>query len=215
MLAVKGQPEAHLEAHQNPDTTYAVEWVDIDEPDFEFSYTPGEPAPTSNDTAINFVGDQGRAKGAAHFSRCEGQIFEDGVVYFTATQGGGPAMTGPDNKAGYGRGFGQVWAYDTRTATLRCVYQSESAAVLDFPDNITTSPGGALVLCEDHNDGNYLRGLTLDGELFSIAKNNMGNGNEEFAGSTFSPDGETLFVNIQADRGLTFAIWGPWAEIGL
>jgi uncharacterized protein len=31
----------------------------------------------------------------------------------------------------------------------------------------------------------------------------------EFAGATFSPDGRTLFVNIQ-DPGLTLAIWGPW-----
>ena len=38
---------------------------------------------------------------------------------------------------------------------------------------------------------------------------------EEFAGSTFSPDGHTLFVNIQAGAGLTFAIWGPWEEIGV
>jgi secreted PhoX family phosphatase len=38
---------------------------------------------------------------------------------------------------------------------------------------------------------------------------------DEFAGSTFSPDGSTLFVNIQASAGMTFAIWGPWARIGV
>ena len=216
MLAVAGRPQAHLEAHQDTTTVHDVEWVDIDEPDFEFDYTPGEPAPTSNDTAINFVGDQGRAKGAAHFSRCEGQVFHDGVVYFTATQGGGEAMTGPDNVNGYGRGWGQVWGYDTRTQTLRCVYQSESREVLDFPDNVTTSPRGTLVLCEDHDQGNYLRGLTTEGDLFSIARNAMpGREGDEFAGSTFSPDGHTLFVNIQASRGLTFAILGDWASIGV
>jgi len=31
----------------------------------------------------------------------------------------------------------------------------------------------------------------------------------EFAGATFSPDGTTLFVNIQ-QSGLTLAITGPW-----
>jgi len=31
----------------------------------------------------------------------------------------------------------------------------------------------------------------------------------EFAGVTFSPDGGTLFVNLQKP-GLTFAIKGPW-----
>jgi uncharacterized protein len=29
------------------------------------------------------------------------------------------------------------------------------------------------------------------------------------AGATFSPDGTTLFVNVQR-RGLTLAITGPW-----
>ena len=29
------------------------------------------------------------------------------------------------------------------------------------------------------------------------------------AGSTFSPDGRTLYVNIQASNGMTVAIWGP------
>jgi secreted PhoX family phosphatase len=31
----------------------------------------------------------------------------------------------------------------------------------------------------------------------------------EFAGSTFSPDGSTLFVNMQRP-GFTIAIKGPW-----
>jgi hypothetical protein len=43
----------------------------------------------------------------------------------------------------------------------------------------------------------------------------VGRTSDEFAGSTFSPDGHTLFVNIQASRGLTFAIWGPWHRIGV
>ena len=28
-------------------------------------------------------------------------------------------------------------------------------------------------------------------------------------GATFSPDGGTLFVNIQAAQAISFAIWGP------
>ncbi len=65
------------------------------------------------------------------------------------------------------------------------------------------------------------RGLTTDGELFDIALNRLRSrtgtdrSNDEFAGSTFSPDGHTLFVNIQASAGMTFAIWGPWQEIGV
>jgi hypothetical protein len=30
-----------------------------------------------------------------------------------------------------------------------------------------------------------------------------------------SPDGGTLFVNIQAARGISFAIRGPWERIGV
>ena len=46
MLAVVGRPNLHLEAHQDTTTVHDVEWVDIDEPDVEFPYTPGEPAPS-------------------------------------------------------------------------------------------------------------------------------------------------------------------------
>jgi len=67
-----------------------------------------------------------------------------------------------------------------------------------------------------------VRGLTTDGHLWDIALNRLRRASddaprfgEEFAGSTFSPDGHTLFVNIQATAGLTFAIWGPWESIGV
>jgi secreted PhoX family phosphatase len=216
MLKVKGSPRAHLEANQRTGETYDVVWVDIDEPDFLFDYTPGEEATTSNDTAINFVGRQGRRKGGALFSRCEGQVFDDGVVYFTSTQGGGAPEDGPDGENGFGNGWGQVWGYDCRSQRLRCVYQSRNRRRLDFPDNITTSPRGTLVVCEDHDERNYLRGLTQEGEIWSIARNaTKGRTDDEFAGSTFSPDGRTLYVNIQASEGLTFAIWGPWRSIGV
>ena len=33
---------------------------------------------------------------------------------------------------------------------------------------------------------------------------------DEFAGATFSPDYSTLYVNVQASSGMSFAIWGPW-----
>jgi secreted PhoX family phosphatase len=93
--------------------------------------------------------------------------------------------------------------------------------VLDLPDNVTTSKRGTLIVCEDNVNDNFVRGLSTRGELFSIALNRLvsstgvDRSNDEFAGSTFSPDGRTLFVNIQASRGLTFAIWGPWGRIGV
>ncbi|HSE07038.1 MAG TPA: alkaline phosphatase PhoX [Nocardioidaceae bacterium] len=216
MLAIKGRPNLHLEGAQQQGVTYDVEWVAIDEPDPKFQYKRGEEAPTTNDEAIVYVGNQGRAKGAAYFSRLEGQVYDDGVVYFTSTQGGGAAEDGTHDPSGYGNGFGQVWGYDTRNQTLTCVYQSPDKETLDFPDNVTVSKDGTLVLCEDSSGDNYLRGLTPDGKLWDIGLNRMeGRYGDEFAGSTFSTDGHTLFVNIQASRGLTFAIWGPWSSIGV
>lgn len=221
MLRIKGIPNAHLEQQSTNGTKYDVEWVDIADPDPTFPYTPGQPAPTTNDNALKYVGDQGRALGAAHFSRLEGQVCHNGVVFFTSTQGGGAAETGPDTVGGYGNGSGQVWAYDTRKKTLTCVFQSTGPLVLDLPDNVTTSPRGTLIVNEDGTNDNFIRGLTQKGQLFDIALNrltsatNVPRYNEEFAGSTFSPNGKTLFVNIQASAGLTFAIWGPWQSIGV
>ncbi|WP_054048307.1 PhoX family phosphatase [Alloactinosynnema sp. L-07] len=222
MLRVKGTPNADLAAAQEPHAMYKVDWVDIDDPDPTFPYTPGVPAPTSNNTALTHVARQGWAQGAAYFSRLEGSVYDDEVVYFTSTQGGGPAETSIGPIAdGYGNGTGQIWAYHTHSRMLRLLFQSPGADVLDFPDNVTTSKRGTLVLCEDNVNDNFIRGLTRGGQLFDIALNRLVSNtgaprfNDEFAGSTFSPDGHTLFVNIQASRGLTFAIWGPWHKIGV
>ncbi|MGH3452068.1 MAG: PhoX family protein [Haloechinothrix sp.] len=222
MLAVRGRPNLELAAEQPKRATYRVEWVDIDDPAPSFPYTPGQAAPTTNDEAITYVARQGWAQGAAHFSRLEGSAYDNGVVYFCSTQGGGPAETelGPIED-GYGNGSGQIWAYHTRSQVLQLLYQSPGPDVLDFPDNVTTSPRGTLVVCEDNVNDNYLRGLTRGGRLFDIALNRLVSRtgetryDDEFAGSTFSPDGHTLFVNIQAGSGMSYAIWGPWHRIGV
>jgi secreted PhoX family phosphatase len=224
MLAVVGRPNADLAAAQPQGATYRVKWVDIEQPDVVFPYTPGQPAPTSNNDAINFVGNQGRAQGAAWFSRIEGCVYERGVVYFCCTQGGGPpeASFGPIAD-GFGNGNGQIWAYRIDAQVLQLVYESPGSGALDLPDNVAVrSRRGALVLCEDGTGDNFLRGLTRDGQIFDIALNrltrNVGGAprfGEEFAGATFSPDAETLFVNIQAAQGITFAIWGPWSRLGV
>jgi uncharacterized protein len=221
MLAVVGQPLANLAASQPAGATYDVRWVDIDDPAPTFPYTPGVTAPTTNDTALNYVGSQGRAQGAARFSRLEGAAYDKGVVYFTSTQGGGPPEPTDSDPGGWGNGFGQVWAYDTVRSQLRLVFQSPGPDTLDLPDNVTTSHRGTLVLCEDSTGDNYLRGLSRRGALWNLALNRLVSSTgtprfgDEFAGATFSPDGHTLFVNIQASRGVTFAIWGPWHEVGV
>jgi len=223
MLRVIGTPNAHLEAGQTAGATYPVDWVTIEDPNPTFPYTPGVTAPTPNDTALTHVGNQGRAQGAAHFSRLEGQNFDRGVVYFTSTQGGGAAETGPELLTGYGNGTGQVWAYRPADQTLTCVFQSPGASVLELPDNVTTSPRGTIILCEDGPVENYVRGLTRKGQLFNIALNQLRRNappnaprfGEEFAGSTFSRSGKTLYVNIQAAQAISFAIWANWQKHGV
>jgi secreted PhoX family phosphatase len=221
MLAVAGVPNADLAASQPAGATYRVRWVDIDDPDPRFPHTPGQPAPTTNDQALNHVPGQGRAQGAAGFSRLEGAAYDRGVVYFCSTQGGGAPEPGEsDTVGGWGNGSGQVWAYDTRSERLRLVFESPGPEALDLPDNVTTSRNGTLVLCEDSTGDNYLRGLSPRGRVWDIALNRLVGSTgtprygDEFAGATFSPGGHTLFVNIQASAGITFAIWGPWHAVG-
>jgi uncharacterized protein len=225
MLKVVGSDQAHLEAAQDNGRAYDIEWVTIamPYPNFGTSTDALFTTPTTNDAALTFVGNQGRGLGAAHFSRLEGASYTRGEIYFTSTQGGGAAETGPELTAGYGNGRGQVWSYNARTSTLTCRYQSPDEQALDFPDNITAkSDRGTIVLCEDGAAPNYIRGLTRDAELFDIALNRLTNNTtgaarfgEEFAGATFGPGTDTLYVNIQASLAITFAIWGPWGRIGV
>ena len=80
--------------------------------------------------------------------------------------------------------------------------------MVENADNLTVAPWGDLVVCEDGTGDDYLVGITPAGEIYKLAHNLNGDG--EFAGSCFSPDGTTLFVNLQAD-GLTLAITGDWS----
>lgn len=204
MLKVVGATNEDL-SDGEAGNSYLVEWVEIEDPDPTFTGTP------SNNDAITAVGDQGRAEGAALFSRLEGAVADGGRIYFVSTQGGA-TPPGDSDPSGYGAGRGQVWAYEPETSTLTCVYESPSSTVLDLPDNVTTSRTGALVLCEDGSLDNFLRGLTPDGTLFDFARNaDPAQAGQEFAGATFSPDFRTLFVNIQSNSGYSLAIWGPWA----
>ena len=55
------------------------------------------------------------------------------------------------------------------------LFESPGRDVLDGPDNMTTSPGGAIVICEDGNlRSNFVRALLPDGSLISIAENLVG-----------------------------------------
>ena len=199
MLKAAGAPD--LRGGCQIGQTYDVTWVDIDDP--ELAHTPG-----TRDTLGVFS--QGRAMGGTTFARLEGCWYGNGHIYFNATSGGAA-------------GLGQVWQYDPRRESLKLIFESPSALVLDSPDNIVVSSRGGLLLCEDGKSvPQHLRGLTADGRIFTFAANNVvlngeRNGfvgdfrNEEWCGATFSPDGRWLFVNIQTP-GITFAITGPWGE---
>ena len=196
MLKVATASQVNLGANYPNGTTLPVEWVLIPEPD---SLSPTMPA--------NFVWAQGRAAGAAAFARLEGCWYgNDRKIYIVSTNGG--------------IGQGQIWVYDPREETITLLFQSPGAAVLNAPDNVTVSPRGGLVLCEDGSGEEFVHGLTVDGQIFPFAKNTVVLAGErngltgsfvgsEFAGACYSPNGQWLFVNVQSP-GITFAISGPW-----
>jgi len=197
MLKVSDVDRADLGASYENGTTFAVEWVPIESPDYD--------GPANSE----FVFDQGRSQGAAQFSRLEGCWYgNDNQIYIVSTSGG--------------IGQGQIWQYDPANETISLLFESPGADVLNAPDNITVSPRGGLVLCEDGSDLEFLHGLTVHGEIFKFAQNNVilnGERNgivgdftgSEWAGACYSPDGRWLFANIQSP-GITFAITGPWKK---
>ncbi|MGX7894519.1 alkaline phosphatase PhoX [Tsuneonella sp. HG222] len=141
---------------------------------------------------------RGAAAGGALFARGEGIWMGEGELYFTCTNGGA-AQLGQVFRLRIGRG---------RADRLQLFYESRDAAVLQKCDNLTISPKGHLIVCEDGDfaTGNHLRGITPAGEAYTLARLGM---DTEWAGACFSPDGRWLFVNAQHPTR-TLAITGPW-----
>jgi hypothetical protein len=198
MLAIEGEPQANLAAGLSR-ARRRVSWVDVPRPD------PENPL-------LDRTFAQGLSRGGARFTRLEGAWEGGGRIYFTSTSGGAA-------------GQGQVFEYDPRSSSLRVVFESPSADVLNHPDNICVSPRGGLVLCEDGQVPQFVQGLTRDGDIFPLAQNNAilraeRNGVEgdfrgsEFAGATFSPYGRWLFFNPQSP-GITLAMTGPSGKDGI
>jgi len=184
----------------NPGESFPVDWVTIDEPN----------------PLTDTVRAQAQAKGAAIFNRTEGIWSADRRVYFDCTSGGAA-------------GLGQIWEYTPRGrdgGELRLVYESTSADDLQAPDNLVVVPHtGDVWVQEDGAGEQFVRGVTRRGEIYDFAQGLATD--SEFCGGCFSPDGETFFLNHQgerlaagetpatqpeANRGLTFAIWGPFAR---
>jgi secreted PhoX family phosphatase len=153
---------------------------------------------------------QGAAAGAAVFRRGEGIWYGRGQVDFCCTTGGAA-------------GAGQVWRLDPWRDRLTLLFESPGRAVLNQPDNIAIGPRGGAVLCEDGPGAPmYVRGLSREGELFDLVRNDVvldeaanpsvppgDYRGSEFAGASFAPGGRWLFVSTQRP-GITFAITGPW-----
>jgi secreted PhoX family phosphatase len=169
---------------------YAVEWLDIDGID-----APGD------DLRL-----RGFEKGAARFARGEGMWFGKGELYFACTNGG---------EKGHGQIFryvpspqeGQVEEKD-QPGQLEIFVEPNNTDLVESCDNLTIAANGDLVVCEDKAEPRIV-GVSPKGEIYHLAKN-VGYPSE-FAGACFSPDGQTLFVNIQ-HAGLTLAINGPWGN---
>ncbi|MDX1494016.1 MAG: DUF839 domain-containing protein, partial [Longimicrobiales bacterium] len=196
-LAIRGHPGFDTRNFDGrkvePGVPMEVEWIDmehVDAPDDDLRY-------------------RGRAAGAAVFARGEGIFYgeRDGQaeVYMACTNGGQARK-------------GQIWRYRPspeegqpgerdQPATLELFVEPNDGTIIENADNLCIAPWGDVVVCEDGTGDDYLLGITPEGEIYHLARNLNGNG--EFAGACFSPDGSTFFVNMQVD-GWTLAITGPW-----
>ena len=169
---------------------YKVRWIDMDDVE----------AP-ENDLRL-----RGFAAGAARFARGEGMWYGNGEVYWACTNGGIKKK-------------GQIWRYTPSPAEatagevdqpgeVELFVEPNDGAIVDNADNLCVAPWGDVVLAEDGaGPDQFILGVTQKGQVYRIGRNAFSR--SELAGVCFSPDGSTLFVNIQHD-GITLAITGPW-----
>ncbi|MGF1485566.1 MAG: alkaline phosphatase PhoX [Prochloraceae cyanobacterium] len=177
-LVIKNMPKTNTSINLALGDTMPVEWIQLEDVD------------PQRDT-LRY---EAQSKGAAIFKRGEGICYGNGEIYWTCTSGG---------KAGRG----QVFRFDPIAQTLQLFVESPGINVLDYPDNLTMSPFGDLMMCEDGWGEQFLVGVNAEGQCYKFARNALNN--SEFAGVCFSPDGKTMFVNIQRP-GITLAVWGNW-----
>ncbi|MFJ7042719.1 Tat pathway signal sequence domain protein [Streptomyces sp. JV178] len=176
-------------------TVYGVDWVDVPDRD-------------ARTVAVRKQFDE-----ITRARKLEGMWWGDGGAYIVSSYARAESPGAAHD--------GQVWFYDPkrRTLTLKVLLgvnpDPSADGALDGPDNITVSPYGGIVLAEDGEGVQHLFGATDSGRTYPIARNDLNIGTEEepeyseFAGVTFSPDGKTLYANIQTP-GILLAITGPW-----
>ena len=150
---------------------------------------------------------QGYKEGAALFARGEGIHWGDNECYFCCTNGGNKQL-------------GQVMRYQPSVyegqqsenqapGRLQLFLESTDESLYNFGDNLTVTPKGHLIVCEDQYTevvDNHLRGVTPQGEVYAFARLRT---QTELAGACFSPDGSVMFVNLYSPTK-TLAIRGPW-----
>ncbi|PZC46131.1 MAG: hypothetical protein C1O27_002108 [Chloroflexi bacterium] len=247
MLAIEERPNYNTRAGQVADEALAATWVDIDDPD------PSEAESNSHAVFDQGAAKGGalfyRLEGCwygdrtIYFICSAGGQAGLGQIWAYRPSPGGAGIANLDriaqsfNSDSAAADVNDDGAVDVRDLVmtgrnfggdvggqLLLVYESPDAGQLDSPDNLCVSPRGGLVLCEDGGGQQYLRGVDREGYISAFATHN--HQSYEWAGSCFSPDGQTLFVNIQGPtrgpnppppghEGMTIAIWGPWGNGGL
>lgn len=178
--------------HIETNVEYATQWLDID----------------GIDSPDDDLRHRGKDMGAAVFARGEGMWFGDNELYFACTNGG-RKKNGQVFRYQPSKKEGQPGEKDI-PGKLTLFIEPNNTDLVQSCDNVTVAPNGHLILCEDRSTPRIV-GVTTEGKLYHVAKN-VGY-RSEFAGACFSPDGSTLFVNIQGP-GLTLAINGLWNQIG-
>ena len=186
--AIKDTANREQENRLTPGEWHTVRWIDV----------------VDNGPDVDDLRHRGHAAGAARFVRGEGIWYQQGELCFTCTEGGQA-------------GLGQVFRYrpstlssaDSSDGELMLLLEAEKGSAMQMADNLTFTPWGGLIVCEDRRGHCGLFSVTLNGDYAPFALNRTSK--SELAGVCFAPDGKTLFVNIQ-EEGLTLAITGPFEE---
>ena len=143
---------------------------------------------------------QAAAKGASLVARGEGIHMGEGEAFVCSTSGGARKL---------GQIFRVKFSPDGESDRVELFFESVSKHQFDYGDNVVVAPNGHLIVCEDQYTevvDNHLRGIAPDGNAYPLARLRL---QTELAGACFSPDGQTMFVNVYAPTK-TLAITGPW-----